>query len=43
LQDDLKSILSGANITTVFSTHSETDVQKLADRKIELDGGKLEV
>ncbi len=43
LQDDLKIILAGANITTVFCTHSETDVQKLADRKIELDGGKLEV
>lgn len=42
LQDDLKSILVGANITTIFSTHSETDVQKLADRKITLDGGKLE-
>ncbi len=42
LQEDLKSILAGANITTIFSTHSETDVQKLADRKIELDGGKLE-
>ncbi|KAF0108045.1 MAG: ABC-type nitrate/sulfonate/bicarbonate transport system ATPase component [Anaerolineaceae bacterium] len=42
LQDDLKTILAGANIATVFSTHSETDVQKLADRKIELDGGKLE-
>jgi tungstate transport system ATP-binding protein len=41
LQDDLKTILAGANITTVFSTHSETDVQKLADRKIELNGGKL--
>jgi len=41
LQEDLKTILAGANITTVFSTHSETDVQKLADRKIELDGGKL--
>jgi ABC-type sulfate/molybdate transport systems ATPase subunit len=27
--------------TTIFCTHSETDVQKLADRKIELDGGKL--
>jgi tungstate transport system ATP-binding protein len=42
LQDDLKTILAGANITTVFSTHSEADVQKLADRKIELNGGKLE-
>jgi tungstate transport system ATP-binding protein len=42
LQDDLKSILSGAKMTVVFSTHSETDVQKLADRKIELNGGKLE-
>jgi tungstate transport system ATP-binding protein len=42
LQDDLKSILAGAKMTVVFSTHSETDVQKLADRKIELDGGKLE-
>jgi tungstate transport system ATP-binding protein len=41
LQEDLKNILSGTNITTIFSTHSETDVQKLADRKIELDGGKL--
>ena len=41
LQEDLKNILTGANITTIFSTHSETDVQKLADRKIELDGGKL--
>jgi tungstate transport system ATP-binding protein len=41
LQDDLKSILSGSNITTVFSTHSETDVQKLASRKIELEGGSL--
>jgi len=43
LQEDLKTILAGASITTVFSTHSETDVQKLADRKIELNGGKLEV
>jgi tungstate transport system ATP-binding protein len=42
LQGDLKNILAGAKTTTVFSTHSETDVQKLADRKIELDGGKLE-
>jgi len=41
LQEDLKNILAGANTTTIFSTHSETDVQKLADRKIELDGGKL--
>ncbi len=43
LQDDLKAILAEANTTTVFSTHSEVDVQKLADRKIELDGGKLVV
>ncbi len=42
LQDDLKTILSGTNTTTVFSTHNEADVQKLADRKIELDGGKME-
>ena len=42
LQEDLKTILVGANITTVFSTHNETDVQKLADRKICLNGGKLE-
>jgi tungstate transport system ATP-binding protein len=42
LQDDLKSILTGANTTTIFSTHSEIDVQKLADRKIELVGGRLE-
>jgi tungstate transport system ATP-binding protein len=41
LQEDLKSILTGANVTTVFSTHSETDVQKLADGKIELEGGRL--
>jgi tungstate transport system ATP-binding protein len=41
LQEDLKSILAGADMTVVFSTHSETDVQKLAERKIELDGGKL--
>jgi tungstate transport system ATP-binding protein len=41
LQDDLKSILAGANTTTIFSTHSETDVRKLANCKIELDGGKL--
>jgi tungstate transport system ATP-binding protein len=41
LQDDLKSILAGANITTIFSTHSETDVQKLADKKIELVDGKM--
>ena len=40
LQDDLKGILNGANTTTVFSTHSDTDIQKLADRKIFLDGGK---
>ena len=42
LQEDLKTILVEANITTVFSTHSEADVQKLADRKICLNGGKLE-
>jgi tungstate transport system ATP-binding protein len=42
LQDDLKTILGGAKTTTIFSTHSETDVQKLANRKIQLDGGKLE-
>lgn len=42
LQDDLKTILVGAKTTTIFSTHSETDVQKLANRKIQLDGGKLE-
>jgi tungstate transport system ATP-binding protein len=42
LQDDLKTILAGAKTTTIFSTHSETDVQKLANRKIQLDGGKLE-
>ena len=43
LQDDLKTILPGMDTTTVFSTHSETDVQKLATRKIELDGGRLAV
>jgi len=43
LQDDLKTILAGAKITTVFSTHSETDVQRLSDRRIELDMGKLAV
>ena len=42
LQLDLKTILAGVNITTVFSTHSETDVQRLADRMIELNGGKLD-
>jgi tungstate transport system ATP-binding protein len=42
LQNDLKTILVGAKTTTVFSTHSETDVQILSDRKIELYGGKLE-
>ncbi|MGZ6347560.1 MAG: ABC transporter ATP-binding protein [Anaerolineales bacterium] len=42
LQEDLKDILASANTTTIFSTHSETDVQKLADMKIELNGGKLE-
>jgi ABC-type proline/glycine betaine transport system ATPase subunit len=42
LQEDLKSILAGADMTVVFSTHSESDVQKLAERKIELDGGRLE-
>jgi tungstate transport system ATP-binding protein len=41
LQEDLRSILAVAGITTIFSTHSELDVQKLADRKIELDGGRL--
>jgi tungstate transport system ATP-binding protein len=41
LQEDLKSILAGADMTVVFSTHSETDVQKLAERKIELEGGRL--
>lgn len=43
LQEDLKDILAEAKTTTVFSTHSETDVLKLADWKIELDGGKLAV
>jgi ABC-type sulfate/molybdate transport systems ATPase subunit len=43
LQDDLKSILAVAETTTIFSTHSETDVRKLADRKIELDGGILTI
>jgi tungstate transport system ATP-binding protein len=42
LQNDLKTILAGAKTTTVFTTHSETDVQILSDRKIELYGGKLE-
>ncbi len=28
-------------MSVVFSTHSETDVQKLAERKIELEGGSL--
>ncbi len=41
LLDDLKRILIGTKTTTIFTTHSETDVQKLADRKIELDQGKL--
>jgi tungstate transport system ATP-binding protein len=41
LQEDLKSILAGADMTVVFSTHSKTDVQKLAERKMEVDGGKL--
>jgi tungstate transport system ATP-binding protein len=41
LQEDLKSILAGVDMTVVFSTHSEADVQKLAERKIELDGGRL--
>jgi len=40
-QGDLKGILTRSNITTLFSTHSETDVQKIADRKIELDNGRL--
>ena len=43
LQADLKSILIDTNTTAVFSTHSETDIQNLADEKIELDGGKLSV
>lgn len=41
LQEDLKSILAGVEMTVVFTTHSETDVQKLAGSKIELDGGML--
>jgi tungstate transport system ATP-binding protein len=41
LQEDLKSILTGTDMTVIFTTHSETDVQKLAERKIELDGGKM--
>ena len=41
LQEDLKSILAETDMTAVFTTHSETDVQKLADRKIELDGGRM--
>lgn len=41
LMEDLKAILAEANITTVFSTHSETDVQKLADSNIEVEKGKL--
>ena len=41
LQEDLKTILSRMTVTTVFSTHSELDVQHLAIDKIELDGGKL--
>jgi ABC-type proline/glycine betaine transport system ATPase subunit len=43
LQDDLKLILAGTNTTAVFSTRTETDVQKLTDRKNELDGGNLSV
>jgi ABC-type sulfate/molybdate transport systems ATPase subunit len=43
LQDDLKAILARTNTSTIFSTHSETDVQKLADDTIELDGGNLSV
>jgi tungstate transport system ATP-binding protein len=41
LQEDLKEILKETNTTTVFSTHSETDVKQLSDRKIELDKGKM--
>jgi tungstate transport system ATP-binding protein len=43
LQEDLKAILTEANTTTVFSTHSDTDVKILSDQKIELTQGKLEV
>jgi putative spermidine/putrescine transport system ATP-binding protein len=43
LQDDLKTILARTETTAIFSTHSETDVHKLADNKIELDGGNLSV
>lgn len=41
LQADLKDILTNLNITTLFTTHSEMDVQKIADRKIELEAGRL--
>ncbi len=36
LQEELKVILSEAGTTTIFSTHSESDVRKLAGRKLEL-------
>ncbi len=42
LQEDLKDILAKSKTTTIFSTHSESDVQKLADMKIELVAGYLE-
>jgi tungstate transport system ATP-binding protein len=40
LQDDLKTIFLTTKTTTVFSTHSETDVQNLSNRKIELTVGR---
>lgn len=41
LEEDLKLILTKANITTVFCSHNENDIRKLADRKIEIVGGKM--
>jgi ABC-type sulfate/molybdate transport systems ATPase subunit len=38
---DLKDLLPATGITTVFSSHSENDVRKLADRQVELEGGRI--
>jgi tungstate transport system ATP-binding protein len=38
---DLKTILPDTGTTTLFSTHDEREVSGLADRKIELAGGRL--
>lgn len=36
LQEDLKTILLASGTTTIFTTHSESEVRRLAERKLDL-------